>query len=239
MKKRFLLFFLPCFCQTGIAVAGFTNDTNDISADYRTNGEYMKNGQALTAIGADKAYTGTGGGAYTGLSGMGVTVLLFNETVYASHEDLSNQIKNTSFNTTADDVWGSQMAGIIAAEKNGLGLHGIKIHPDMQGCEIDCEGFMKAYEICDKMTLRVEDEDVIVCNMSPNFCGTSINPEYGCGWMPVMIDAGAYKLGEDGLYHNLPTDEIPFTMSPEDYETIMKIYTKTYQRMKDSGEIDI
>ena len=29
------------------------------------------------------------------------------------------------------------------------------------------------------------------------------------------------------------------SMSPEDYETIMKIYTKTYQRMKDSGEIDI
>ena len=79
------------------------------------------------------------------------------------------------------------------------------------------------YEICDKMTLRVEDEDVIVCNMSPNFCGTSINPEYGCGWMPMMIDAGAYKLGEDGLYHNLPTDEIPFTMSPEDYETFHKL----------------
>ena len=79
------------------------------------------------------------------------------------------------------------------------------------------------YEICDKMTLRVEDEDVIVCNMSPNFCGTSINPEYGCGWMPLMIDAGVYKLEEDGLYHNLPDDEIPFTMTPEDYETFHKL----------------
>jgi len=29
------------------------------------------------------------------------------------------------------------------------------------------------------------------------------------------------------------------SMSPEDYETIMKIYTRTYKRMKDSGEIDI
>lgn len=29
------------------------------------------------------------------------------------------------------------------------------------------------------------------------------------------------------------------SMTPEDYETIMKIYTKTYNRMKDSGEIDI
>ncbi len=29
-----------------------------------------------------------------------------------------------------------------------LGLHGIKIHPDMQGFALDCPGFMEAYEIC-------------------------------------------------------------------------------------------
>ena len=29
------------------------------------------------------------------------------------------------------------------------------------------------------------------------------------------------------------------SMTPEDYETIMRIYTRTYKRMKDSGEIDI
>lgn len=29
------------------------------------------------------------------------------------------------------------------------------------------------------------------------------------------------------------------SMTPEDYETIMKIYTKTYNRMKKNGEIDI
>ena len=28
-------------------------------------------------------------------------------------------------------------------------------------------------------------------------------------------------------------------MTPEDYETIMRIYTKTYNRMKEKGEIDI
>ena len=28
-------------------------------------------------------------------------------------------------------------------------------------------------------------------------------------------------------------------MTPEDYETIMKIYTRTYNRMKEKGEIDI
>lgn len=79
------------------------------------------------------------------------------------------------------------------------------------------------YDICEKMTLRVEDEDVIVCNMAKNFCGTAINPEFGGGWMPKMIDAGLYKIGDDGLYHNPLTDEIPFTMSPEDYETFNKL----------------
>lgn len=29
------------------------------------------------------------------------------------------------------------------------------------------------------------------------------------------------------------------SMTPEDYETIMKIYTRTYNRMKKNGEIDI
>lgn len=29
------------------------------------------------------------------------------------------------------------------------------------------------------------------------------------------------------------------SMTPEDYETIMKIYTRTYDRMKKNGEVDI
>ena len=29
------------------------------------------------------------------------------------------------------------------------------------------------------------------------------------------------------------------SMTPEDYETIMRIYTRTYNRMKEKGEIDI
>ncbi|MBQ6376693.1 MAG: amidohydrolase [Lachnospiraceae bacterium] len=36
-----------------------------------------------------------------------------------------------------------------------LGLHGIKIHPDMQGFAIDCDGFMEAFELCGKHNLTV------------------------------------------------------------------------------------
>ena len=36
-----------------------------------------------------------------------------------------------------------------------LGLLGIKIHPDMQGFNLDCEGFMNAFEICQAKGLAV------------------------------------------------------------------------------------
>ncbi len=36
-----------------------------------------------------------------------------------------------------------------------LGLHGIKIHPDMQDFALDCDGFMAAYEICQAKDLPV------------------------------------------------------------------------------------
>ncbi|SFA82264.1 Pyruvate formate lyase-like [Acetitomaculum ruminis DSM 5522] len=80
------------------------------------------------------------------------------------------------------------------------------------------------YDICANMTLRVEDEDVLVCNMAKNFCGTAVNPNYsGIGWIPYQIRSGAWTLREDGLYHNPDTEEIRMTMAPEDYEAFCSI----------------
>lgn len=36
-----------------------------------------------------------------------------------------------------------------------LGLHGIKIHPDIQGFAADCTGFERAYDICEELNLPV------------------------------------------------------------------------------------
>lgn len=36
-----------------------------------------------------------------------------------------------------------------------LGLKGIKIHPDIQGFRIDCDGFLKAYDACEELGLTV------------------------------------------------------------------------------------
>ena len=40
-------------------------------------------------------------------------------------------------------------------ELQSLGLKGIKIHPDMQGFTLDCDGFMTAFEICQEKGLAV------------------------------------------------------------------------------------
>ncbi len=80
------------------------------------------------------------------------------------------------------------------------------------------------YDICDQMTLRVEDEDVLVCNMAKNFCGCAVNPDFGgIGWIPPFIQAGVWTIREDGLYHNPDTDEIPMAIAPEDYEAFLSI----------------
>ena len=36
-----------------------------------------------------------------------------------------------------------------------LGLHGIKLHPDIQQFETDCSGYMKIYEVCEEKRLPI------------------------------------------------------------------------------------
>lgn len=57
------------------------------------NGEYASNGKALTAIGADKAYTETGA-TYSVFFGAGVSVALIDGGTMTSHSDLVGQISS-------------------------------------------------------------------------------------------------------------------------------------------------
>ena len=83
---------------------------------------------------------------------------------------------------------------------------------------------MVLYDICSKMTLRVEDEDVICCNLAKYFCGCSINPDFKkIGWIPDRIKEGQWTLRDDGLYHNPDDEEVPLSMAPEDYEAFLSI----------------
>jgi formate C-acetyltransferase len=79
-------------------------------------------------------------------------------------------------------------------------------------------------EICEKMTVRVEDFEIIVGNRAKNFCGSAISPEWmGCGWIPGAVERGEWTLWEDGFYHNRKTDDIRMTILPEDLKLLQDI----------------
>ena len=138
MKNRFLFSVLLLCAQTVPASAEYRNDPTDeehVLAGYRSNGEYMAstledenlNGYALTAIGADKAYTGADGEtAYGdgGLSGSGVTIG-FLTPFGITHEDFENRISTEGNNGSDDYGWGTKMAGVMAAGMNEKGMHGV------------------------------------------------------------------------------------------------------------------
>ncbi len=78
--------------------------------------------------------------------------------------------------------------------------------------------------ICEEMTVRVEDYEILVANSTKYFCGTRGNPRWGGGDIYVkLVDDGVWKMGEDGYYHNPDTDELRMFMSPEDYEALKEI----------------
>jgi pyruvate-formate lyase len=78
--------------------------------------------------------------------------------------------------------------------------------------------------ICEQMTVRVEDFEMIVGNSSKNFCGTGYAPDWG-GFdaIPSLIEKGVWTLREDGLYHNPDDDPLRMSMAPEDYEDLVSI----------------
>lgn len=78
--------------------------------------------------------------------------------------------------------------------------------------------------VCEKMTIRVEEYEMLVGNSAKNFCGAGLEPDWvGIGWIPEEIKAGRWTLKEDGLYHNPEDQELRLSMSPEDYQALLSI----------------
>lgn len=46
--------------------------------------------------------------------------------------------------------------------------------------------------VCDKRTVRVEDDELIVGNMGVHYRGTSISPDYGMEWLIDELDSGEF-----------------------------------------------
>jgi len=58
------------------------------------------------------------------------------------------------------------------------------------------------YDVCSKMTCRVEDFEIVVGNLGTSFLGSGVWPEDGSDWICEEFDAGGlWLLGDDGVYH--------------------------------------
>ena len=78
--------------------------------------------------------------------------------------------------------------------------------------------------LCERMTVLVEDFEIIVGNKGPHFFSSPQYPEWGISdWMVEPISRGEWTIREDGLYHNPETEELKHTISPEDYETLKEL----------------
>ena len=81
------------------------------------------------------------------------------------------------------------------------------------------------YDLCEKMTILVDDDEIIVGNKGPYFFSSPEYPEWGvCGWVVNEVEAGNWYLDEkDGLYHNPDDEGIRLSISPEDYEYLRSV----------------
>ena len=112
----------------------------------------FKNSTGLDAIGADKAYA-------LGYSGKGITVGMVDTPVYSKHSELSGDKKIQKYGYGSDDLFsifndrdhGTHVAGIIAANKDEKGMHGIAYDANLisLGAESSLfgekKGFFNAY----------------------------------------------------------------------------------------------
>ena len=83
---------------------------------------------------------------------------------------------------------------------------------------------MALKEVCEKMTVRVEDGELLVANRSRYFGGAMNQPEWeGIGWAPAAAQKGIWAKGEDGNYHNPPEEELRVFMTQEDMDNLLSI----------------
>lgn len=168
MKKRF---FTTILFSVFFIFPAFAEYTNTVSAEY-DNEEYKANGSALSAIGADKAYTGSAG-AYSGFSGTGVTVAVIDGGTMMTHPDLREQnsaLQKSEFNVF-DGEHGTHVSGIVGAAKNDSGMHGVAYDADLLvfstllegGCD-DEEKCMDPGEAWDILMSSDYDEVKIINN---------------------------------------------------------------------------
>ena len=79
--------------------------------------------------------------------------------------------------------------------------------------------------VTEKMTMRVEDFDVLPGNLGRYFSSNIGYPESNAGlaFVPNAIKNGDWYMGDDGYYHNPDTDDFRMRCSVEDYENLLSV----------------
>ena len=81
------------------------------------------------------------------------------------------------------------------------------------------------YEICEKMTLRVEDDCLFVSNRSKSFSGSGPSALWGgAGWIPRIVGTGQWgDVQADGYYHSPEDEMLQFRVHPDDVKALQSI----------------
>ncbi|MBR6561455.1 MAG: hypothetical protein IKK78_00415 [Oscillospiraceae bacterium] len=79
------------------------------------------------------------------------------------------------------------------------------------------------YDLCEQMTILVEDTELIVGNKGPHFFSSPGFPEWGnTDWVVDDVVDRGWEL-RDGIYYNPPADGIKYCISKEDHEYLSSI----------------
>lgn len=88
-------------------------------------------------------------------------------------------------------------------------------------------------DICEQMTVLVEDFEVIVGNKGPNYFSSPAYPEWGAtDWLVDDVKNRGWEL-KDGVYYNPPEDGIKYSINADDYDYLASI--KDYWSNKKIG----
>ncbi|MDR2357246.1 MAG: hypothetical protein LBD92_04050 [Oscillospiraceae bacterium] len=83
--------------------------------------------------------------------------------------------------------------------------------------------------ITERMTIRIEDDEIIVGNKAKNFCGSS-----GAFWAMFVDIENLWEKRADGKYYNDPAEDGIALCVHEDELKIIKQYAKEYRETSDS-----
>lgn len=79
------------------------------------------------------------------------------------------------------------------------------------------------YEICTKMTTRVEDFEIIVGNIGKEFLGSGMWPEWDASWLWNELEKKElWECWDDGLYHRTDKSGVHLSMSKDEIERFMR-----------------